>query len=91
MSPSIAVTLTFRVADVPPLKCLNYVQGYSPGIVSNFLNAVAVLFHLLATKPFQLRKQMDGRLAETRWRGILLFLLSLKMVNDKCQVSSNFD
>lgn len=59
MSPSIAVTLTFRVADVPSLKRLNYVQGYSPSIVSNFLNAVAVLFHLLATKPFQLRKT-DG-------------------------------
>jgi hypothetical protein len=63
MSPSIAVTLTFRVADVPSLKCLNYIQGYSTSIVSNFLNMIAVLFHLLATKPFQLIKWMDGPLS----------------------------
>lgn len=91
MSPSIAATLTFRVADVPSLKCLNYVQGYSPSIVSNFLNALAVLFHLLATKPFQLRKMGGWLPSWNKAEGILVLLLSLKMGTDKCQVSSNFD
>lgn len=91
MSPSIATTLTFRVADVPSLKCWNYAQGYSASIVSNFLNAVAVLFHLLAAKPFQLGKWVASRLAKTRRRGILPLLLSLTMGNRKCQVSPNFD
>lgn len=91
MSPSIVTTLKFRVADVPSLKCQNYAQGYSPGIVSNFLNAVAAFCHLLAARSFQLRKWVASHLAETRRRGILQLLLSLTMGNGKCQVSPNFD
>lgn len=90
MSPSIATTLIFRVADVPSLKCQNYAQGYSPSIVSNFLNAVAAFCHLLAARSFQLRKWVASHLAETR-RRILQLLLSLTMGNGKCQVSPNFD
>lgn len=91
MSPSITTTLTFRVADVPSLKCQNYAQGHSPSIVSNFLNALAALFHLLSTKPFQLRKWVACRFTETRRRGILPLLFSLTMGNGKFQASPNFD
>lgn len=51
MSPSILATLTFRVTDVPSLKCPNYAQGNSSTIVSVSLMGLPQLFHPLASKP----------------------------------------